>query len=242
MNRSKGFTLLEVMVSVGILAMIMVLVWTSTSQSLRSKDRTEARDLLFHSGQVALRKLSDDIAVAFLTKASTTTTTPAAGAMPPTPTAATATATATGFKTFFIGEDRGERDALRFTSLSHMRLVRNSKESDQARVSYEVVPHPEEKDYFNLVRREQPWLGDETEVEGRAFTLAEKIKNFEVEYYDERKNDWGKEWDTTKVDWKDRLPMAVRITIVFADPDGGEQEIPLMTSVMPAMWNSPLQL
>lgn len=238
MNRSRGFTLLEVMVSVGILGMIMVLVWTSTSQSLRSKDRTEARDLLFHSGQVALRKISDDIAVAFLTKA--TTTTPAAGATAPTPTAATAVPT--GFKTFFIGEDRGERDALRFTSLSHMRLVRDSKESDQVRISYEVVPHPEERDYFNLVRREQPWLDDTTEVEGRAFTLAEKIKNFEVEYYDERKNDWSKEWDTTKIDWKDRLPMAVRITIVFADPDGGDREIPLMISVMPAMWNSPLQL
>jgi general secretion pathway protein J len=238
MNRSRGFTLLEVMVSVGILGMIMVLVWSSTSQSLRSKDRTEARDLLFHSGQVALRKLADEIAVAFLTKDSTT---PTAGVAAPSPTAAAAAAQS-NYKSFFIGEDRGERDALRFTSLSHMRLVRDSKESDQVRIAYDVVPHPEETDYFNLVRREQPWLDNTTEVEGRAFTLAEKIKGFEIEYYDERKNDWGKEWDTTKVDWKDRLPMAVRITIVFADPDDGDREIPLSISVMPAMWNSTLQL
>jgi len=230
MKDSRGFTLLEVMVSVGILGMIMVLVWSSTSQSLRSKDRIEARDFVFHSGQVSLRKLADDIAVAFLTKG-TTTAPPPVGTTPTPP---------ASYKTFFIGEDGGDRDALRFTSLSHLRLVRNSKESDQVRIQYEVVPHPEETDYFNLVRREQPWLDDTTEVEGRAFTLAERIKGFNVEYYDERKNDWGKEWDTTKVDWKDRLPMAVRVTIVFADPDDPEREIPLMTSVMPAMWNSPL--
>lgn len=231
MKRSRGFTLLEVMVSVGILGMIMVLVWSSTSQSLRSKDRIEARDFVFHSGQVALRKLADEIAVAFLTK------TPA----PPSPLPGAPTAIApTGFKTFFIGEDGGDRDSLRFTSLSHMRLVRNAKESDQVRIAYEVEPHPEERDFFNLVRREQPWLDNTTEVRGRAFTLAEKIKRFDVEYYDERKNDWSKEWDTTKVDWKDRLPMAVRATIVFADPDDDEREIPLMISVMPAMWNSQL--
>jgi hypothetical protein len=227
------------MVSVGILGMIMVLVWSSTSQSLRSKDRIEARDLVFHSGQVALRKLADDVAVAFLSRTSAATPSSSTATPPPTPTAATAATM--NFKTFFIGEDGGDRDALKFTSLSHMRLMRNAKESDQVRISYEVIPHPEERDFFNLIRREQPWLDNTTEVQGRAFTLAEKIKSFDVEYYDERKNDWGKEWDTTKVDWKDRLPMAVRAKIVFADPEDAEREIPLMTSVMPAMWNSPLQ-
>jgi hypothetical protein len=230
------------MVSVGILGMIMVLVWSSTSQSLRSKDRIEARDLVFHSGQVALRKLADDVAVAFIARASTTTPSSSTATPTPSPTATSAAVAAMNFKTFFIGEDGGDRDALRFTSLSHMRLMRNAKESDQVRISYEVVPHPEERDFFNLIRREQPWLDNTTEVQGRAFTLAEKIKSFELEYYDERKNDWGKEWDTTKVDWKDRMPMAVRAKIIFADPEDDEREIPLMISVMPAMWNSPLQL
>ncbi len=225
--RSRGFTLIEVMVSVGILAVIMVLIWSSTSQSLRSKERVESRDLAFHSGQIALNKLTADLEVAFLTKAPTATAEAAEEAGMP-----------SEFKTFMIGEDRGDMDALRFTSLSHMRLVKNAKESDQMRIAYEVVPHPEEIGFYNLVRREQPWLTNTTEVEGRAFTLAEKIKKFDVEFYDSRKNDWGKEWDTEKLDWKDRLPMAVRITIVFADPDDDTREIPLMTSVMPAMWNS----
>jgi general secretion pathway protein J len=232
MKGRRGFTLIEVMVSVGIMGVIMVLIWSSTSQSLKSKDRTEARDLLFHSGQVALRKIADDVAVTFLTSQ----------AAPATAAAAAQAAAETDMKTFFIGEDRGEQDALRFTSLAHMRLVKNSKESDQCRIAYEVVPDPEEPRAFNLVRHQQPWLTKTTEVEGRSFVVAEKILRFNVEYYDDRKGDWGKEWDTEKVDWKDRLPLAVRITLVFADPDDETREIPLSTAVIPALWKNPINL
>lgn len=227
----SGFTLLEVMVSVGILGVIMVLIWSATGQSIRSKDRIESRDLLFHAGQVALKKIADDIAVAFLTKAQTPSTTGTEQAQ-----------AQSGFKTFFIGEDRGDQDGLRFTSLSHMRLVRNSKESDQARIAYEVVPHPEEVRFYNLMRREEPWLSVDTEVGGRGFPIAEKIVRFDVEYYDERKNDWGKEWNTERAEYKYKLPMAVRITIVFADPEDEDAEIPLSIAVMPALWKAPIQL
>lgn len=233
MKGRHGFTLLEVMISVGIMGVIMVLIWSSTSQSLRSKDRTEARDLLFHTGQVALRKIADDVAVAFLATQSQAS----AGT-----TAGTEASAETNFKTFFIGEDRGEQDALRFTSLAHMRLVRNSKESDQCRIAYDVVADPEEPRAFNLMRRQEPWLATTTEVEGRPFALAEGLLRFNVEYYDERKGDWGKEWNTDKVDWKDRLPLAVRITIVFADPDDETREIPLSTAVIPALWKEPISL
>ncbi len=233
-RKQTGFTLIEVMVSVGILGVIMVLIWSSTSQSLRSKDRTEARDLLFHSGQVALKKIADDIAVAFLTSAAS----PAPQATAP----ATQQGAEADYQTFFIGEDRGDTDSVRFTSLSHMRLMRGAKESDQTRIAYEVVPNPDERNFYNLTRREEPWLTNSTEVEGRAFTLVEKIKKFDLEYYDDRKNDWSKEWSTEKVDWKGRLPMAVRITIVFTDPDFEDVEIPIVTSVMPALWASPISL
>jgi prepilin-type N-terminal cleavage/methylation domain-containing protein len=236
MKISKGFTLLEVMVSVGILSLIMVLIWSSTSQSLRSKDRIEQRDLLFHSGQVALRKIADDLEVAFLAEAAALPSTPS-------PEGALAAAPAsTNFKTFFIGEDRGDQDAVRFTSLSHLRLISLSKESDQCRISYEVIANPEEAGFFDLVRKEQPWLNNTTDVEGKVFTLVEKLRKLNVEYYDERKNDWGKEWNTEMMDWKNRLPMAVRIKIVFADPDDETQEIELSTEVMPAMWKSPITL
>jgi general secretion pathway protein J len=227
MRGRRGFTLLEVMVSVGLLGVIMTLIWSTTSQNLRAKDRIETRDLLFHSGDVALRKISDDLVQAFLARNTVVgVPPPAAGAA-----ATTATAPAVTFKTFFIGEDRGDQDALRFTSLSHLRFLKGSKESDECRVAYELVPNPEEPRELDLVRREQAWLDATTDVEGTAFPLVERIQKFNVEYYDDRKDEWGKEWSTEKLDWVDRLPVAVRITIAFADPDDETKSLPLSTAV-----------
>ena len=238
---TRGFTLIEVMVSVGILGVIMVLIWSSTSQSLRAKDRIEARDMMYHEGQVALKKIADDLAVAFLTKSSATTASATTGSTEAATPAAEGSSARSEFRTFFVGEDRGELDSLKFTSLSHLRLVRGAKESDQCRISYEVVPHEEETGRYNIVRRQQPWLAADEEVGGRGFNLAEKILRFDVQYYDPRKNDWGREWDTNKVDWKDKLPMAVRVTIVYPDPDDENVEVPLTTVVVPAMWRSPIR-
>jgi general secretion pathway protein J len=232
MRSQRGFTLLEIMVSVGILGVIMTLIWTSTSQSLRSKERTEGRDMIYHSADVALRKISDDVSAAFLVAASTLAA-PQAGA-------AAAAAPQAAMKAFFIGEDRGDADAIRFSAFSHLRLVRGSKQSDQCRISYEVVAHPEERGRYNVLRREEPWLDDRTEVGGRAFPILEGVASFNIEYYDERKREWGKEWDTEKLDWKDRLPTAVRVSVAFPDPDDENATIPLATAVLVPMSSGPI--
>lgn len=246
MPRSRGFTLLEVMVAIGLMGIIMSLVWSTTSQSLRTKDRIEGRDQLFHSGEIALRKISDDISVAFLTTAAaansgasttggTTSSTTAAPPLTPSPTLSTPTTAAPLtdlFKTFFIGEDRGDQDAIRFSSLSHIRLVKDSKEADQCRIAYEMIPDPEDTHLFNLVRREEPWLDMTTDVKADPLTLAEGVSKFNIEYYDDKRGDWVKEWSTEKVDWKDKLPFAVRITIEFPDPDDEKKTVPISTAVV----------
>lgn len=233
----RGFTLLEVMVSVGLLGVIMTLLWGTTSQSLKAKDRIEARDAVFHSADVALRKISDDITAAFLFRATAAAPAAAGGAA----TAPARTATTTGPKSFFIGEDRGDQDQLRFTALSHLRLVMASKESDQCKVAYEVVTNPETPGTYDVIRRESVWLDATTEVQGRGYALIEGVSRFNVEYYDDRRGDWVKEWSTEQVDWKDRLPMAVRITLVFQDPEDEKVEIPLSTAVSLPLAPGPIE-
>jgi len=238
MRGKEGFTLLEVMVAVALMGVIMTLIWSSSSQTLRSKDRTEARDTIFHSGQVGLRKIADDVSAAFLTKAAAAAGEDAAAAG----SAAAQSAGAKRFQTFFIGEDRGEQDSLRFTSLARVRLVKNSKECDQTRIAYAVVPNQEDPKLFDITRTEQPWLAQSTEVEGRSFKLLEGVQSFNIEYYDERKREWTKEWNTTKADDSEKLPMAAKFNIVFPDPDGLDEGIPLSTAVGIEMWQSPIEL
>ena len=150
----KGFTLLEVLIAVAILGVIMTLIWSSSSQSFRAKERTELRDSVFQNGRVVLRKISDDLAVAFLSKKVA-----GEGA------GSEQAAFTSGAKTFFIGDDQGAQDLLKFTSLSHMRLYKQAKECDQVKISYEVVPS-DEPGVYNLIRRADPWLDNTTDVKG----------------------------------------------------------------------------
>jgi len=223
--RRGGFTLIEVMVAIALMAVIMTLIWSSTSQSLRAKDRVENRDMVFHAGGTALRKFSDDMVMAFLAKTSTGTTGfQMAGA-------AARAQSAEPFKTFFIGSDEGEADSVAFTSLSHQRLFKNAKESDQCRVSYEVVPGEDDPGRMDLVRRMDPWFGSTTEVEADPIVLVEGIKSFNIEYYEVKKAEWVKNWNTEQQEWQNRLPTAVRVSISFADPDDEERTIPMSTAV-----------
>ena len=211
-----GMTLIEIMVAMAILGFIMLLVWSSTSQSLRSKERTEARDQIFHSGRVVMNKLLDDLSMSFLT--------PSASGVP---------GQEEKLMTYFIGKDNGEQDSIKFTSFSHLRLFANGKESDQCQVLYamERTTNEDEKG-FKLMRSEIPWLDYKSEIETKSYELAYNVKSFELEYYDTRKDEWVKEWDTSKIDWKERLPRAVKVTINFFDPAGDDEETLAMSSAV----------
>jgi general secretion pathway protein J len=236
--KQSGFTLIEVMVSIAILAFIMVLLWSSTGQSLNAKERFERRDGIYHEGRVSLRKMADDLSMAFLIRAPGTRAATAAAAAGQPPVAEIATRPRP--ITFFIGEDEGERDAVRFTSLSNLRLFKNAKTSDQAKINYKVVADEEESDKFNLVRTYSPWLDEKDTVEGASYVVAENIREFNVEYYDQRKQEWVREWNSTLIDWRDRLPRAVRITISFPDPDDDRESIVMATATLLPMSKGPI--
>ena len=233
----NGFTLIEVLVSMAVLAMIMASVWQGTKQSLDSKERVEKRDAIFQGGRVALRKIADDISMAFLIKSPTERNTTAAV----TGTATAEVQTRPRPITFFIGEDRGERDEVRFTTLSNIRLFKNAKQSDQAKVSYSAQSDPEDSQVINLVRTFSPYLDEQNNVEGSSYVVAENIQEFSVEYYDLRKQEWGRTWNTETIDWKGRLPRAVRITLSFPDPENDRESIVLRTATMIALSAGPIE-
>lgn len=225
-----GFTLLEVMIAVTILGVIMTLVWSSTSQSLKAKDRFEKRDFVYHSASLAMRKLSDDLTMAFLAKTATTET----GTEEAKP------QQKSDYKTFFVGEDSGENDSLKFTTFSHMRLFKNAREADQCKVSYDIENAKDAETGALLVRKEEAWINGTTEFESKGMELVEGIKSFNLEYYDPRKDDWTKNWNTESVDYKDKLPMAVKVEMVFADPSMEDGTVKASTIVMIPLYKDPV--
>ncbi len=193
---TRGFTLIEVMIAMAILAVMAMLIYTSLSQTISSKDDVEKRDELGHSANLVLNKMTLDLQMAFLL------------------TGPEFLGSDGKMKTAFIGKE----DRVDFSSLSHVRYFKDSKESDYAEVGYFVEDDKEDPGNKLLVRRESKLIDDKPTEGGTSEAMVEGVKEFHLEYYDSNKKEWLKSWDSTQVDVSNRLPRAVKIELKVQDP------------------------
>ncbi len=194
--KRNGFTLIEIMIAMAILAVMAVLFFTSMSQTINSKDDVEKKDELGHSANLALNKMSMDLQMAFLLNGPEFLGSD--GKM----------------KTAFIGKE----DRVDFPSFSHVRYFKDVKESDYAEVGYYVEDDKEDPSKKLLMRRESKGIDDKPEEGGKGEAMIEGVKEFHLEYYDSKKKEWLKNWDSTQVDFSNRLPRAVKIELKVQDP------------------------
>ncbi len=213
MNR-RGFTLLEVVVAIGILAMIGMLTLETLSSALDTRDVLEEEDAANQSARVALDRLRRDLRLAYLTENTSAVNT---------------------YRTQFIGKN-DDPDQLWFTTLSHHRMYRESRECDQTEVTYWTEDDPTMDGAKVLLRREAPRIDHEPEKEGLISPLAYHLKDVNYRYINPKTNTWADEWDTTGVDTANFLPRAVQIALVFLVPDPDEEgklvERPYATTVL----------
>jgi general secretion pathway protein J len=197
----RGFTLLEVILAVTILALVGTMIYGGFSQTALNKARVE-KDV-DHSRVVhmALERMSRELTMAFVSTH-----------VNPSPDLRVS-------NTAFIGTDNGSDDRIDFTSFSHRRLYRNARESDQNEISYFVAPHPDDPDVDVLARREQNRIDDDPRRGGKFQILVEGVEEFNVEYYDPLLSEWVQTWDTVNaLAQPNRLPTQVRIRLSVRDP------------------------
>ncbi|MDO8527622.1 MAG: type II secretion system protein GspJ [Deltaproteobacteria bacterium] len=206
---SRGFTLIEVLVAVGLISVIMVLIWQATGQTLKAKQRIEKRNEVYHNARVSVDKMVQDISMAFLLSG---------------PSQLGQRQGSPQLKTVF----KGEEDSLFFDSLSHLRLFQESKESDSAEVGYKLENDPDGRDTKMLMRRESKWIDDKPEEGGVWFPLSYGVKNLKLEYYDAKKGEWQSSWNTDS-DTGPKLPRAVKIKIAFENPDNKDEDVMITT-------------
>ena len=195
--RQAGFTLIEIMLSMAILASMLSLVWGAFSIGARGKRRAEEIAGHYYQIRLSLNRMVREISMAYLSKNDQV-----APIWP---------------RTFFINERNSKGDRLMFSYLGHMRLNENAKESDQAIITYYVAPDPDNRSQNNLMRRESRRLGVERPLEdGPAYVLLEDIDEIHFEFFDEQANEWREIWNTRAVDGQpDRLPTKVRISLTM---------------------------
>jgi len=228
----RGFTLLEMMIAITILAVLTVL----TSQSIRSaiQSRIKYQSQIEQDSQIreALKVIEKDVNLAFHHRDIYTTmqnqinqdlykpatqASPAPGVSPqpsPQPAVPVGAAPTPPPKeppkelTAFVGDDK----SLYFTSLSHVRTQRDEQSSDQAKIGYflknckSIDSRGKSASSSCLWRRISPTLDDHIDVadaNASESVLIENVTDFKLKYFGPGHDEWQNDWKTTDNDaWK----------------------------------------
>ena len=200
--RSRGLTLLEVLVAISILALIGSLIYGAFDGMSRSRKGIERIDDRYHQGRNAVARIAREVQSAFISRH------------------VAPNALLSGRKTAFMGN----RDRLDFTSFAHRKTFKDAHESDQSEIGY-YIDRDIDSAHYNLLRRESKYIDDKVEQGGSVSVLAEDVESITFEYQHPLTFEWSDSWDTSQAAGQpDLLPLAVKITLVL---NGGINNEPL---------------
>jgi general secretion pathway protein J len=194
----RGFTLLELLVAVSVLAMISLLLFGAFSGLERSKDGVTELAGRYHEGRAALRHIAYELEGAYLSAHA-----------PPDPNLVV-------LRTAFIGTQDSPADRVDFNSFSNRRLDKDSHESDQAEISFFGSRNPDGSGHVDLARRVSNRPDVDPDRGGRVQVLATDLDLFDLQYLDAATGQWTETWDSTQtLQEGQRLPLQVRILLVL---------------------------
>lgn len=195
-RRARGMTLLEILVSLGVMAMISLLIYGAFDSLSRGRRGESLRSDRARQGRDAVERMARELQSAFLSMHT------------PTNQALVTRLTA------FYGQNSSQYDRVDFASFAHRRIMKDAKESDQAEIGYFVVKDPEVEDKMDLVRREQAPIDLDYKRGGVVNVLAEDVERFDLRYLDPLTGQWVESWDSTQAMGQfNRLPLEIRIEL-----------------------------
>ncbi|MDF3065895.1 MAG: uncharacterized protein K0R38_1496 [Polyangiaceae bacterium] len=194
----RGFTLIEVLISISILAAITSLLFGAFSALKKSKDGLTRMQDRQREARLAMARMTRELQSAYLS------------AHLPINQALMIQ------KTIFRGERGTPADRVDFTAFANMRLEKDSHVSDQCEIAYYASPNPDGSGQIDLVRRVDSSIDLEPTKGGKVEVLATNIDLFDLQYLDAQTAQWQEGWDTTQSTGQlDRLPLQVRIILVL---------------------------
>ena len=192
----RGFSLLEVMIAIAITAVIGAMAAGVFQQVDHASTVARDQGERYAGARLALTRLSRELSMAFISE--------------------------------HYARDRfrdrptlfkGDGEKLLFTTMSHVRLVQDAKESDQAVVEYLVERDPASNEDA-LFRREKARIDDEPDRGGRKDLVATHVKALSLRYWDLKRKEWVREWSTRSPERLNELPTRVRIELEVKLADG----------------------
>jgi general secretion pathway protein J len=216
LKNNRGLTLLEVVIALGIMAVMGVMISETTDSLIQGKGFAEKQAQRKRLVQVSLMRIFDDVQMAFLSDRSF---------------AGRNNSYQTGFD--------GDEESVNFSTMSHLHYIKNKPETDQVHVGYSL--EKDEKGDYALYRRETDRLMEDLEKGGQSFLLLKGIKSMTWEYFDSNRQGWGKVWNTDSVVYANRLPQIVRVSMtVYGQEklDGSRYEYDYQLDIPVRLYNN----
>lgn len=203
--KTRGFTLLEVMIAIAVLAMIGALTYKTFDAAWDLKTRVEKAEERDASVRGALSRMAREISMTFLSEHYDHKR------FRERPTV------------FKLRDGRAEAN-LTFTSFAHERLQTDEKSSDQALFQYTLERDPESGTQ-SLFRRVKPHLDEEADRGGEKAVLAEDVLRLSILAWDPKAREWRPDWDSNQPSRNGdvAVPPRVKLALTVRDEQGHER-------------------
>jgi prepilin-type N-terminal cleavage/methylation domain-containing protein len=200
---SKGFTLVEILLAVGILGIIFSMVYWTFDQTYDVIEGVQMETDRFRSVRLSLNKMSEEVSSTYWRE---------------------------GHKdSLFIGEDIEEnglpRDSLRFMSASNYGFSEGGNESDMNIISY-YLEREGEGENFKLMHSEIRNIFSASEENREAYELGESLIGLNLRYFNG--TDWVDSWNSDELK---AVPLTVEITIITKVAGGAEKSFTTLKEI-----------
>lgn len=238
-----GFTLLEVLIAMAILVFISFGIYQATTETYRVRDILLNEGDFYNGIRLSMDIVNRDVALLY----SPTIMVPpkpqaldaAGNPIPGSPADArdmqailsselgqasrfwSPAVDKTGIRpSRFVGTD----SAMSFVSASHLRIYKDSPESDLAKISYELRRDEAASDTYTLFKIESTNVFDDDESRDksfqRTFPILPGVTRLRFRYYRKDKDQWLNGWDSDREDTKNIYPDMIEVTLTVTGPPG----------------------
>ncbi len=215
---AAGFTLLEILVAVFILAIVLSTIFAMFTDTIENINDTETQADIYQMARIAMDRIQEDLECSLIVKTDDE------------PEEEDAEESSPGF---FSGEDETiddrDADSVSFLSTNHISLDDEDKDSGLSRIAFYVKKHDEENGLI-LYRSDTPEREQVIEEKTGGFILCHGLHSVNLIYYNSEGDEY-ESWDSSSGEYKDKLPSRICIQLFFLDESNPENPYKFETGI-----------
>ncbi len=193
----SGFTLLEILIAIAILALVVSSLYGAYSGTLETTEKVENVRDVDQAARLALMQMADDFKSIYYQKSEENTE-----------------SSPFHFGGGMEAEDE-EKPVVEFASTSHLGFDMNFPNLRINRVRYVLEKQPGNERYHRLIRQEFPFADLTGDWGETAIELADGVEELTLTYYNEDGQEFS-QWDTKAKETEGFLPRRVQIRLQMA--------------------------